>query len=158
MRYVIGIIFLVSGCSSKIIKNQSDVNYFNWLVGNWKMKEPNSVSTENWVYDKSENVLRAMSMMGKSEATLKPFENIVLKHNGSSFEYVVTTANQNNAQPIIFSITNYTPKSFVAENKQHDYPKRIAYELIHKDSIKAYIDDGTENQEKRIYFNFTKQK
>jgi hypothetical protein len=41
---------------------------------------------------------------------------------------------------------------FVFENAQHDFPKRIVYQLVNADSLHAFIDDGIDGSEKRQNF------
>jgi hypothetical protein len=127
-----------------------------WIIGNWQMQDAEGITTEAWQMGKQQ--LIGSSSMGKTTATLKPFEDVTITYNGKQYVYTVTSANQNDTKPVAFTITKHTATSFIAVNMQHDYPKRIAYELLTKDSIHAYIDDGVEDSKKRFHFYYNKLK
>ena len=56
--------------------------------------------------------------------------------------------------PTAFSLTRINNRSFFFENPSHDYPKRIVYELISKDSLHAWIDGGEHVKDSRVDFYF----
>ena len=55
----------------------------------------------------------------------------------------------------LFALVEFTPKKFIFENLEHDFPQRITYEF-HKDGKLTSSIEGTVNGEnKRIEFSFT---
>ncbi len=150
--FFIVVSFCCSACISKKIPNQPQP--FDWITGSWKSVDADGVTTEYWT--KRDSVFSGVSYSGKTEKLLKKFETVDLSKKGRSYFYTVTDANDGSIVP--FEITKYTRNSFVAENAKHDFPKRIGYELITKDSIVAFIDDGLENSKKRYYFYLNRMK
>ena len=65
-----------------------------------------------------------------------------LRNTKEGIFYTSTVADQNSNQPIAFILNSSAKNIFIFENSEHDFPKRIIYELITKDSIHAYIDGG----------------
>ena len=58
-----------------------------------------------------------------------------------------------NKKPTYFRLTAITEKSFVCENPDHDFPKKIVYELTEHNKLKATISgDG-----KSINYIFERQ-
>lgn len=62
------------------------------------------------------------------------------------------------AMPTDFSLTKTDQQSFFFENPNHDYPKRIVYDLISKDSLHAWIDGGPNEKDSRVDFYFRRIK
>lgn len=137
-------------------KPAETVNRFGWLNGNWQMKDSSGTTTEQWQY------VNDSLMTGKSDFikgdTIIPFETIKIYRRDTIFYYEAKAAGQNNEQPVAFKITSYTDSAFTAENPQHDFPKRISYNMVNKDSIHAYIDGGTAMPDKRADFYYTRVK
>lgn len=157
MRVLITLIIIsivVTSCTTKTTKDAA--TQFAWLVGDWRGVDSNGVSTESWKVNAAQLV--GSSSTGTTDSTLQPFETVTLVQKDTTYMYIVTSATNKSEAPVPFTITNFTDSSFIAENPQHDYPKRIAYSLVQKDAIVAYIDDGKVNSTKRFYFNYTKVK
>ena len=81
-------------------------------------------------------------------------ERVALRNTAEGIFYTSTVENQNNRQPTSFKLTSGKNNIFVFENPQHDFPKRIVYELISADSLHAYIDDGNAGTKKREDFYY----
>lgn len=150
---VAGILF---SCSEPKQKPAETVNRFSWLNGNWQMKEKDGTTTEQWQH------VNDSLMTGKSDFikgdTIIPFETIKIYLKDTLFFYEAKAARQNNELPVAFKITLLTDSTFTAENQQHDFPKRISYQLVNKDSIHAYIDGGAAMPDKRADFYYTRVK
>ena len=124
---------------------------FNWLLGNWKLKDKNSF--EVWSLDKDSKSLSAISYhVSGADTTIT--EAIKLKFDQGAFYYIPDVAGEQGQIP--FKITQHDQQSFVAENPTHDFPKIIRYTHTQKgkqNSIEATIEgDG-----KVIHYTFFKQ-
>ena len=53
--------------------------------------------------------------------------------------YTATIKGQNDDKAVAFNLTTATEKQLVFENGKHDYPKKISYTQISKDSLIAEI-------------------
>jgi hypothetical protein len=98
---------------------------------------------------------------GETELTGKSFsieagdeyvsEILYLKKFGEQWAYVAVPEGQSIT---LFALVEYTPKKFIFENKEHDFPQRIIYEF-HKDGKLTAAIEGTVNGEnKRKEFSF----
>jgi hypothetical protein len=124
---------------------------FGWLRGCWKIEERNVY--EFWQADKQTKKLLAKSFSienGDSVVT----ESIQLLEDNGNFYYVPDVAGEQG--PVLFKITSYDTKSFVAENPQHDFPKIIRYQLVERNS-KHFLHATIEGGGKEIEYVFLKQ-
>ncbi|MEO1050041.1 MAG: DUF6265 family protein [Bacteroidota bacterium] len=121
-------------------QNEKDITSFDWLVGTWKNTR-NGV-LESWHYSDDKTHLLGMSYKVVQQDTAI-METITLKREGDTFFYLPDVPH--NQQPISFKITSFNTSGFISENPQHDFPKKIAYELTDKKKLKAVISgDGKE--------------
>jgi Domain of unknown function (DUF6265) len=133
------------------------MNRFKWLIGSWRMHTNKGLIAEEW------KTITGYSYAGKSwfinkDSSITPFEKIQLVYKNKQYYYIATADGQNNELPVEFRITSFSTSGFVAENPQHDFPKRITYKLINKDSIHAWIDGGPSMQEKKSDFYYSRIK
>jgi hypothetical protein len=148
-------LFTTSCGDGKKIK-QETVSRFNWLNGSWAMKEKDGTVTEQWM-QVNDSLMKGSSDFIKGDSVI-PFETIRMFRSGNDFYYEAKAAGQNNEQPVAFKLTSFSDTGFVAENPQHDFPKRITYRLVNKDSIHAFIDGGAAMPDKRADFYYSRNK
>ena len=72
--------------------------------------------------------------------------------------YKPTTLNQNNQQPVDFSLVQIVNGQFDFENKAHDFPQVISYEVRNGDSLYASIAGPTPSGNKTIPYNYARVK
>ena len=109
----------------------------HWLLGNWENKSVEGSLTENWE-KVNDSTYKATSYFTKGKDTLH-FESINLQQKGEALTYTATIKGQNEDKPVAFNLTTSTEKQLVFENTKHDYPQKITYSQISKDSIIAEI-------------------
>ncbi|MBL7724618.1 MAG: hypothetical protein JNK27_10740 [Chitinophagaceae bacterium] len=144
------------GCSDAKKEKIATVSIFSWLNGHWTMPEKDGTVTEEW------KIVNDSLMDGKSDFvkgdSVIPFETIRIFRKDTSFYYEAKAAGQNNEQPVAFKLTSFSDTGFVAENPQHDFPKRISYTLVNKDSIYAFVDGGPQQPDKKSDFYYSRTK
>ena len=118
------------------------------------MKTAKGYIGEEWI-KMNDEYLQNRGFMVKGADTIIT-ERVALKNTKEGIFYTSTVENENNKQPISFKLTSGKNNIFVFENPQHDFPKRIVYELISSDSLHAYIDDGNAGTKKRRDFYYKK--
>jgi hypothetical protein len=148
------LLFLFYSCVSDT--KQQTVQPFTALAGDWQMPEGDGFVTESWKQI-NDTLLEGRSDYKKGDSII-PFETIQLLLEKDSFYYKVKAAGQNNELPVAFTITSFSDSGFVAENKQHDFPKRISYTFINKDSIYARVDDGLAVPERKAEYYYKRLK
>lgn len=126
------------------------------LQGTWIMKKNKGVIGEEWVKI-NDHYLQNRGFVIKGTDTIIT-EKIALQKMKDDIMYTSTVENQNNQQPVSFRLTSAKNGLFVFENPLHDFPKRISYHIITKDSIHAWIDDGKKEIQMRNDFYYTRAK
>lgn len=136
-------------------QSRQNVFIFGWLNGQWAMPEKEGTITEEWK-PVNDSLMEGRSDLVKGDSVI-PFETIRIFRKDTVFYYEAKAAGQNKEQPVAFTITSFSDTGFVAENPQHDFPKRISYTLVNKDSIHAFIDGGPQQTEKRSDFYYSRK-
>jgi|SRR3990170_1619416 len=117
--------------------------------GKWKMDFNDAEVYEEWEL-KNETELIGKSYSLKDDVKIIS-ENLYLKKFADQWAYVAIPNEQNMT---LFALKEYSPKKFVFENKEHDFPQRIIYEF-HKDGKLTTAIEGDVNGEfKRREFSF----
>lgn len=143
-------------CAKRKTDVQNNVNVFNWLNGSWVMQEKDGMVTEQWK-QVNDSLMEGSSDFIKGDSII-PFETIKIYRIDTSFYFEAKAAGENKEQPVAFILTSFSDTGFVAENSAHDFPKRITYRLIHKDSIHAFVDGGSAMPDKRGDFYYARKK
>lgn len=110
----------------------------SFLPGKWIMQTHVATTIEEWKTDR-EGVLQGNSVRIKGKDTV-PQESISLSLNGNDVFYIPTVHGQNGGNPVPFKLTDATANRFMFANPQHDFPQKIVYEFVHKDSLHAWIE------------------
>ncbi len=150
---------LLANCLVMLLFAFTDDGTFNQLhvlQGTWKMQTKRGAICEEWkVVNK--DYLQSKGYYVKGADTIVN-ETVALQNKADGIFYTSTVSNQNDRKPIAFKLTSSASGKFVFENPEHDFPKRIVYELINKDSLHAFIDDGNEASNKRSHFYYSRVK
>jgi hypothetical protein len=140
-KTIVLILIAVVSLSCKKESNENKLKSMEWLLGSWENNAEYGNMQENWK-KVNDSVCQGESYFIKGKDTLHS-ETITLQQKEDQVLYVPTVRGQNNDQPVVFLLTKQTPKQLVFENPNHDYPKKIIYNLITKDSLVATIS-GTQ--------------
>ena len=138
-----------------LLLNQQDISSaqtfkkLSGLVGAWQMNTKRGVIGEEWK-SISENQLQSRGYFISNGTDTVVNERVTLEKKGDGIYYTSTVANQNGGQSVAFKLTAVENKSYIFENPQHDFPKRIVYELVSSDSLHAFTDGGG----KRLDFGY----
>lgn len=150
-------LFAVSSFTKPFIDGIANMKPFSWLQGSWQMQTRRGMIVEKWV-PSNDSSYAGESKMIRADGTEIPLEKIELVFRNGVYYYIPTVRNQNGEQAVEFKITSHNESGFVAENPQHDFPKRIRYTLVNNDSIHAVIDDGMEAPVKKSNFYYSRKK
>jgi len=117
--------------------------------GKWKMENDKEEIYEEWTFSsETELIGKSLSVEAGNEFVS---EKLFLKKFGEQWAYVAVPEKQNIT---LFALVDYTPKKFVFENKEHDFPQKIIYEF-HKDGkMTASIEGDVNGEMKRKEFSF----
>jgi hypothetical protein len=118
--------FSISGWSQSPVGE--DFTKLSWLEGTWirtNITKPGRSAHERW--EKSgEQELHGygVTMQGQDTVFL---EKITVLIKDDAIYYVADVPQ--NQQPVYFKFTEITESGFVCENPEHDFPKKISYQL-----------------------------
>lgn len=119
---------------------------FDWLIGDWIRTngKKESITTEIW--EKASGNLYLGTGLTKKNNEIVFKENLRLIKKGSNWIYEVTGVN---ADTTNFVIQSFSENSFIANNPDNPFPKKIEY--VYKDEkLVAVISD----EDKKIVFEF----
>ena len=121
-------------------KVRDDFKKLDWLEGNWTRLDvkPGRSAHESWQkISTTEWKGSGVNLKGADTAFIEKLKLVIQDDN---IYYVADIAE--NKEPVYFKLTAITDDSFVCENPQHDFPKKIAYQK-NGNKIKATISgDG----------------
>lgn len=138
---------------SKVV---SKIVVADWLLGNWENKSDDGDLLENWK-KVNDSLYEGESYFIKGKDTLH-FEKIQMKQKGEALFYIATIKGQNNDKPVTFIHNDTIEKQLVFENPKHDFPQKIAYSKITKDSIIIQISGTQQGKPSSERFTMKKTK
>lgn len=95
----------------------------DFLQGKWKVE--NKEHYEKWQLN-ADNTLNGSSFKVKEGKEIIS-EYLSLKINGDKIVYTARVLNQNNGNPVEFTLNKEIDNKFSFENLNHDFPKKIQY-------------------------------
>ena len=151
---LVGLLAILAACGSKKEKKIFPLaQNASWIIGEWKNQSPAGDFTEKW------EKLSDSTYLGESYVILKKdtvfHENVLLEQRNDSLFYNVTIKEED---PTTFHLIKATSNTLEFENKKHDFPTKIKYELIKSDSILATISGKIKGVEKTEQFPMKKAK
>ena len=112
------------------------------LSGTWMMETKRGAIYENWKRTgKDEMQGKSFKLNGKDTIVL---ENVRLSKSAGGLFYIPVVSDQNEGKAVSFKMIDSKNKTYVFENKEHDFPQRVIYHLVSRDSVHAWIE-GTKN-------------
>ncbi|MDF1696081.1 MAG: DUF6265 family protein [Saprospiraceae bacterium] len=123
----------------------------NWLLGNWKRvgEKEGQQTYENWTLVQPDKY-KGVGCTVKGKDTIWR-EDIVLEKEADIWAFKVKTQGETTATH--FKVTKLTPTSFICENPENEFPKKIEYRFDGQ-NIQAEISGGGPT----IPFNFVRMK
>lgn len=131
------LLLAIVSCKNSEKAEKDKIKSANWLLGKWETKTADGNLSEKWI-QLNDSTFQGQSFFIKGKDTLH-FESILLQQNGEELIYNATIKGQNENKAVAFKMTAETEKQLVFENQKHDYPQKITYTLISKDSLTASI-------------------
>lgn len=131
-------------------QKSSPIIHAKWLIGSWKNKSAKTLDIETWKKLNDSIFLgRSYSLQGTDTVSS---EHIRIEQHSGKLYYIPTVKNQNNGKAITFTLTSSSKNQLVFENPEHDFPQKITYSQITKDSLIAEISGTRKGKQKAIQF------
>ena len=121
------------------LNNEKETDEFDYLLGSWtRTNDVAEKSThEIWKKDTPGFYLGLGYTLQDKDTVFK--EEMLIIKKGKEWLFAVNGVNES-VTP--FTIISHEERSFICENEENEFPKRIKYELIN-DSLIASISDDT---------------
>lgn len=120
-----------------------EINKAYFFIGEWENREKDGVMTERW-QKLNDSVFTGESYFISGNDTMSS-EKITIEQRGKELYFIPTVKGQNDNKPVLFKLTESSPTHLVFENPTHDFPEKITYTLLTKDSLLAEISGTVDN-------------
>ena len=151
MKNILLVAALVAGVVSGFAQSATSIKQLQWLEGSWKNEKTGNVETWKTVND---TAMGGINTHTDDDGEVIIDEMIRVVKRGNTFYYIPLVPDQNKGKEVEFTIVSLTARSFIAENKTHDFPQRIAYEKKDATHLYAYIEGVVKGKNKKIEFSF----
>ena len=155
-KAILSLLIILSFASCQKSKEVSKIVVADWLLGNWENKSDDGDLLESWK-KVNDSLYDGESYFIKGKDTLH-FEKIQMKQKGEALYYIATVKGQNNDKPVTFMRNDTIEKQLVFENSKHDFPQKIVYSMITKDSIVIQISGIQQGKPSSERFSMKKSK
>ena len=125
------------------------------LVGSWKLSNRKGVLHESWIKT-SDSTMNGYSYLVSGKDSL-PQETVELWFMNGKITYTPTTVSQNEGNPIIFTLIKTDGGKYIFENKAHDFPTQVTYQLINNTTLHASINGMIGGQFKEIPYHYLRE-
>ncbi len=127
-------------CNGQQATQLNDISKIKWLEGTWNRLNTSigTIAHERWMENSPNEWIGWGVTLKGSDTTFVEKLKIVKKDN--SLYYVADVTE--NPEPVYFKFTTLTKSGFVCENPDHDFPKKIAYNLNGKIMTAIISGDG----------------
>lgn len=144
--------------SSKNEKKQdlTNIEDANFIIGSWINTQPDGHISEVWGKI-DDSTMYGITFFVKGVDTVS-FEEILLVRREKNLLYIPKVSDQNENKPVVFTRIKSRPDRLVFENTEHDFPQKIVYMKISKDSIFAEISGKIDGKEKYVNFPMAREK
>lgn len=143
-------IFLLSACSTT---EETEINSLKWMLGKWQSSTEEGILYEEWkkVNDSTYSG-HAYAITPEGDTTFSETAEIT-KVNGA-ITYSVTVNEESSTD---FALVDNQDIA-VFENVDHDFPQRIIYQKLAKDSLFARIEGTVDGEDQFEEYRYIKSK
>jgi len=125
--YIITAILLLTTGAYSQQNIKKEFKKLEWLTGTWMRTnaKPGRATTESWIKESPGKLVgKGVTLKGTDTAFVEKLQLII---KDDAIFYVADV--KENKSLVYFKLTSITTNSFVCENPEHDFPKKIAYTL-----------------------------
>ena len=141
------------GCNTSSEK-EDPFSFFEQIKGTWQ--NTSQKQFERWYIEKGVPKASSFKLINNKDTVV--MERIKIIKENEDLYFVVTLLNHKNDPPVRFKKIEETENSITFENKDHDFPQKIVYELSSPNSLKATISGEIDGKTESVLFPFTRLK
>jgi hypothetical protein len=152
MRAALASLFILPFSSAVCLaQTHAGLDAFSWLAGCWQGEYANGRTvTEQWMKPLGNSMLGMGRTVKGGVTTEHEFVRIEARPDGS----VVYVANPSGQEEATFTLSASSGQRMVFENLQHDFPQRVIYERVSRDSLRARIEGTVDGRTKGVDFPY----
>jgi len=124
------------------------------LEASWEMKTRRGAVIEQWT-KANDSLLLGKGFLVVDKDTV-PQETVELRYSNGVITYTPSVREQNSGLPVTFTLVSVTDGKYVFENREHDFPQVISYQVGDR-TLRASIGGSTKEGYQEIPYNFVKQ-
>lgn len=155
-KIIFFVLTILTFISCQKSKDVSKIVVADWLIGKWENNSAIGNLSETWT-KVNDSIYEGESFFIKGKDTLH-FEKIQMKQKGEDLFYIATIKGQNKDKAVTFKHNDTIKKQLVFENPKHDFPQKISYSQITKDSIIIQISGIQQGKASSERYSMTKSK
>ena len=136
--------------------SQKDFSRLFPIQGKWKMNFDKNILTENWIKKNDTLLVSKSYLLTGKDSVLQ--ESVELAFSKGKISYSVTVIGHFNQQLIVYNLVLVKNKIYTFENKEHDFPRQIIYDLNDEAILSVTINGYESGEFLTIPFIFSKIK
>lgn len=141
------LVLLQIGCTSFDAGSAcADAGTLAWLAGTWKLADQEVY--ESWTVDGGTSMSGVSYALEGGDSTL--LEQMSMEIKDGQGVFIAKVPDQNEGQPVVFTLVGCVAGKLLFENPRHDFPQRIAYEQGDENTLLAWIEGG----DRKLTFTF----
>lgn len=152
MKKMLLLILLFTAVQSFAQHTLKDFEGLYGLKGTWESSRKHGMLTEQWV------IINDSSMHGysyiKNGKDSIPEEKVELVLRAGKISFIADAAGQNAGKPVPFSLYKTAGGKYFFENRSHDFPQQITYELKDSNTLHASIYGPMNGKDITVDFHF----
>ena len=157
MKKLIISCFLLGLYNASIAQHHNSVRVFDFLKGSWTMDTNKGRIVESWKRNKESGMEGiSFSISNAGDSTL--LETIKIHESEGNIYYTPTSSGSGNDSRVSFKLISTKGKTFVFENKDHDFPQRISYQFQSSNKVLAWIEGTVNSKFRKVEFPYTREK
>ncbi|KGO78865.1 hypothetical protein Q763_16410 [Flavobacterium beibuense F44-8] len=137
-------------------KTYTELEKAEWVLGQWVNKSHDAEFSETWMKE-NDSVYAGESYFIRNSSDTLFAETMKLAETNGKLNMIITVPNQNDEKPVGFEMTSANDTLLVFENPAHDFPTKITYRKVNKDSLLAEISGLKEGETVSQKFPFKRR-
>ncbi len=153
MCLVVSVLVAIFGCETTESPSVEKLSFpIERLVGKWQDVGRDHTFYEQWKLVGDKHLRGKGYVMASSDTVF--IERLEIKPRGSELLYRVGLSNKESDELVEFQMTSETPTRIVFENKTHDFPKKITYEIDSTSTMRVFLNGHEAGEYTEIEFTF----
>jgi hypothetical protein len=128
---------------------QVAIDRVGWLQGCWRSTRGEATVEEQWMVPRGGTML-GMGRTVRGGKTIE-YELVLIKEQGGRLAYEAHPSGQPSAT---FLSIETSDSGIVFENREHDFPQRVAYRREGSDALQAWIEGQVNGKTRRVDFSY----